>query len=415
MKEERGAKQMESVQASRAYQREWFQKAKEDVEGGAPFALAHADEIEEIFNVMEIPVQVVIPWNAIIHSKKMTQYYNKILAERGYDYAPARALTLAGGLACTMDNNPETAPWGGLPRPTIVIGSRTHVDFRVLELWAREYGCAFYPLQKDACLQPHPPRWWEKLRDHWDEEVDSKRLDFRVEQLKEVIHFLEITTGRTCDLVKLNTAMELLNEQMDYMGKARDLICETVPCPVSVRDQQGIYQAMWHRGTTKGRDLTKAFYEEVRYRVEKGIATNPKERLRIMWDEIGGVPPAWTQYVSEKYGAVVMAPLYPSIAREAYYRRVINNDPLRALASRNLMFFSVTPDWRLRDAKLCKCDGVVEIRARGVRSPVLQQSYIYENAGIPFLEIPRDSDDPDIRAMLDHFIETRLLPKKKAL
>ncbi|MFC1533192.1 2-hydroxyacyl-CoA dehydratase [Thermodesulfobacteriota bacterium] len=408
MSEQRGARQLESVNAIRAYKREVFRNAKERAKQGEPFAICHGDEIEEIFNVLDIPTQIVNSWNAIIHMKGMTDYYRDVLTQRGYVMPPFRVLALANGLACTMDNNPEIAPWGGLPKPSIIIGSRTNVDFKILELWAREYDCPFYQFQKDGYRQPHPPRWWERLRDHWDEEVDSRRLDFRVEQLKEVTHCLESVTGRTFSIAKLNKAMEILNEQMDYFGKVRDLIGNTVPCPVSVRDQLSVYQTMWHRGTTEARDLMKAYYKEVKERVEKGIAAVPNEKLRIMWDELGGTPPAWARYVGEKHGAAVIAPLYMSIAREAYYRKVSNNDPLRAIASRHLMFFAMTPEWRVRDAELCKCDGVIDVITKGSKLPSPQRA-VFEKAGIPHLHLPRDSDDTEIRSILDEFITTRLL------
>lgn len=405
MSEARGAKQMESANRIRAYQREWLDKTKERVKQGEPFVICHADECEEILNIMDIPVQVVNPWNAIIATKGMTQYYNNVLAQRGYDTSTGGGvLLIAGGLACTIDNKPEVAPRGGLPKPTVIIGSRGDVDLRILEIWAREFGCLYYPLQKSAAIQPHPPRWWEKLKDHWDELIESRSLDFRVEQLKALIHFLEAITGRTFSFAKLNRAMELINEQMDYWRKARDLIFQTIPCPVSVRDQLTTYQTMWHRGTTIGRDLIKAYYEEVKERVDKGIASNPNEKLRLMWED--GTPPAWAGYAEEKYGAVCVAPMYFSIAYEAYTRTVYNNDPLRALASRNLMLFASTPDWRLRDAKLCKCNGAVQVTGPSRQS---QLKPTFEEAGIPFLTLPRDSDDPEIRSMLDDFIEKRLL------
>jgi hypothetical protein len=111
--EARGAKQMESANAIRAYQRKWFKETKERTEQGEPFAICHGDTVEEILTTMDIPFQVVNPWNALIAVKGMTPYYNSVLEQRGYDTSTNGILLISGGLASTMDNKPEVAPWGG--------------------------------------------------------------------------------------------------------------------------------------------------------------------------------------------------------------------------------------------------------------------------------------------------------------
>jgi hypothetical protein len=244
------------------------------------------------------------------------------------------------------------------------------------------------------------------LRDHWEELTDSRILDFRVAQEKALIHFLEVTTGRTFNIAKLNRDMAVTDELYDYWKKARDLICETVPCPVSVRDQLTTYQIQWHRGKPEATALMKAFYEEIKDRVEKGIATYPNEKLRLMWED--GTPPAWAGYVQEKYGAVCLSPYYSSIAVDGYPRTIYNNDPLRAIASRHVLMIMGGADWRIKDARLCKCNGVIQMGGFRVGTSFEFEMRAFEEAGIPFLPIPRDSDDPEVRSILDNFIEKRL-------
>ena len=89
-----------------------------------------------------------------------------------------------------------------------------------------------------------------------------------MEEEKALINFLEMTTGKTLKMTKLVKALELINEQMESWGRARDLIARTVPCPVTLRDQLSMYQIMWHRGTARARDFIKSYYEEVKDRVE---------------------------------------------------------------------------------------------------------------------------------------------------
>jgi hypothetical protein len=404
----RGAAQLETPKAVRAYQRAWLEQTRERVREGEPFAICNGDEFEDVLNIMDIPAIVINYYNSVIAVQGKTGHYFKVLTDHGYDPIP-----FAMGLATTLDNNPEMAPWGGLPKPAIILGStKSDVEMKVLEIWAKTYGCPLFPLEfsLDAVPElpayPPPPRWWEMSRDHWDELIDSHRLDLRVQQEKALIGFLEIATGKTLSRDKLTNALELINEQMEYWGKARDLIAQTIPCPVTLRDQLSMYQVMWQRGTVKSRDFIKSYYEEVKDRVEKGIAANPNEKLRLMWIE--GTPPSWAQFAEDKYGAVCVASAFSSIPIDSYCRTILNDDPLRTLAGRHMVLFMETPDWRLKDARLHQCHGVVQLASPEV--PSFNRA-LFKASGMPLCEIPRDRDDEEVRAILSNFIETQLLHK----
>jgi hypothetical protein len=409
MSEENSSKQMETSNMVRAYQREWLKNTRERVDQGEPFVICHGADFEENLNIMDIPVMVINYWHALIGVKQMVNYYLKILAEHGYPQ-----WTFGVGLASTIDRKPDIAPWGGLPKPTVIIaGTRKDNELRVLELWAQEFGCPLWPLEfgfLHGIIKSPGPRWWERMRNHWDEFIDPEKLDFRVEEEKRLIRYLEVSTGKKFSMGKLYHAMELVNEQMDYWKKARDLIAETIPCPVGLRDQLAIYQTEWHRGTTKGRDLVKAYYEEVKERVDKGIAAIPNEKLRLMW--LAGTPPAWARWAEETYGAVCVAAEFSAIPIDSYPRTILNNDPMRTLAGRHMLLFWRTHDWLPKEAKLHHCDGVI---APGPRPQVAVQAF--EEVGMPLLQLPPVSnyrDDAEIRSLVSKFIETRLLPKRKA-
>jgi benzoyl-CoA reductase/2-hydroxyglutaryl-CoA dehydratase subunit BcrC/BadD/HgdB len=277
-------KQLNISRIVSSYQKEWFLNLRERIKQGESFAICNADEAEEIFLTMDIPVIVKQWWSSLISAKQLSSHYFNLLNQKGYDLCSYCVL----GLACTMDQNPGLAPWGGLPKPAVIIGS-TDCDagLRITEIWAREYNTS--------------------LNDHWDEVIESHRLDFRVEELKSLIRFLEVATGKTFRMAKFLEVMELINEQESYFRKARNLIAETAPSPVGLTDQLSNYPPQWQRGTTQGRDLTKMFYEEIKERVKKGEAACPNEKLRLMWIGAG----LWTntsfyQYFEEKYGAVFM-------------------------------------------------------------------------------------------------------------
>jgi hypothetical protein len=403
----RAIKQLKSSAALRAYQKEWFHKIKKD-----EYGICSADEAEEIFTAFGMPVVVIQWWMSIIAAKRMSPYYANILSERGYDMGHYQGSL---GLAVTIDNNPETAPWGGLPRPVIMIGGSA-----VVEIWAREFGCPCFPLdggyRSGGPSFQAPTRWWETIKDHWDEMIDPRTLDLRVAQYKELIKFLEIRTGRSLSLTKLEEVNELINEQEEYWRKARDLIAKTVPCPVSAPDQLSIYPAQWHRGTPAGRDFIKTFYEEVKERVDNGVAACPNEKIRLKFAGRLWGNTSFFQYFEEKYGAVFVDSTYTSIAADCLGRRTINNDPLRAIAGRHAMLSGGGTEYGVWVAKLHKCDGVVGFGERSGRpSP---QMIAYEKAGIPTCEIPGDSvdlrqwKDNEVRIVVSSFIEKLLKSKR---
>lgn len=413
----RSIKQLKSSSAMRAYRKEWFTKTRERISRGEPLAICDEGEVEEIFTVMDIPVIGKHWWAGIIAAKQMAPYYFNLLDEKGYDVCRYCAL----GLGCTLDRDPERAPWGGLPKPTVIIGGQIpacECDSiqKITEIWAREYNAYSFPLEVTYPTRLYP-RWWERIKDHWNEIIEPHRLDLRVEELRGLIRFLEITTGKTFSMAKFREVMELVNEQNGYFRKARDLMAETVPCPVGLLDQVSIYPAQWHRGTQAGLDLTRMFYEEVKERVAKSEAACPNEKLRLMWIGVGlWHNTAFYQYFEEKYGAVFTCSLYLAIAADGYQRNLFN-DPLRALASRSVFLGLGGSDWQVKEAKLNKVNGVVQLVAKNCResigAPLIRIAL--ENAGIPVLPIYTDNvdarewDDDLIKSQVSNFIETRLL------
>ncbi|MFC1820790.1 2-hydroxyacyl-CoA dehydratase [Thermodesulfobacteriota bacterium] len=407
-------KRLKSIAALKEHQRKWWQETHERLRQGEPYGICMADDAEDIFIAFDIPIIVIPWWSAVISAKQMSEYYGNVLAKHGYDMNPYGSL----GLGVTLDNDPEKAPWGGLPKPAVIVGScLSDYALRITEIWARAYDCPCFPLEISYCLptKPYPHRWWERIRDHWDEVIEPHKIDMRIEEMKGLIRFLEVKTGRRFSPAKLAEVMDLANEEEDYWAKARDLIAKTSPCPVTLRDQLSMYPAQWFRGTPEGRDIIKMFYEEVKERVEKGIASYPDEKYRMMWVGVG----LWTNtgffsYFEEEYGVTFVASIYTSIAADGYARSVLNNDPMRALASRFAWLGVMETEWMVKIAQLHNCDGVVAFE-NGPRTSIA--SKYFEKAGIPACEIPgnnvdaRQWDDAKIRSIMKNFIETRILTK----
>jgi len=420
--ENKTPKQLRSAAEAAAFQKEWFKNTRQRIGDGEPFVLANADTPHEIFLTMDIPVVMTQWWSAIISAKRLSPYYFDLMNEKGYQRDLCRYCCLP--LACAMDHDPGRAPWGGLPKPTLLLARLTcDVQTKIFERLAREYKAVFFPLEFTAPTSAYP-RWWERIKQHWDEVIEPHRLDLMVEELKALIRYLEVTTGRTFSHAKFMEVMELVNRQEEYFTKTRDLIAQTVPSPVSLPDQiAATMNPQWHRGTPWGVDQARMFYEEVKERVGKGEAVCKDEKVRLMW--IG--PGLWHntafyQYFEEKYGAVFVCSIYLSVAADMYARDCLG-DPLRALASRHVTMteFLYHRDWLAKEAKLHQVKGAVMIVSKSCIRPVGGSvgfkftQMAFEEAGIPMLPIyadvvdAREWDDAGIRSQVSEFMEEKVL------
>jgi hypothetical protein len=393
---------LESVNALRAIQRDWLKATRERVVAGEPFALCNGDECEELFIAMGVPVLAINYWNYLIAAQGKTSHFTALLNARDY---PGRHF-FALALAATIE--PKEAPWGGLPKASLVVGStRYESEMRVTELWARELGCPCFPLDfsfSSPHFKPLPADWWNWTRDRWEALVDPNRLDFRVQQELALIRFTEQLTGRRFSVGELMRSMTLINEQMDYWAAARWMIAETKPCPVHIRDQMSIYQAMWHRGTPQGVALIKNYHDEIKERVRKGVGAYRKERFRFYYDV--QVPP-WHQRIEDEFGAVTVACYYTGVP-DLYARNVHDGDPMRALAARHLFLFAAGPARIVKEASDHQCDAIISVEPNTGTYPSVER-LAAEEAGIPFLAVPRDADDDEVVGLIGDFIKTRLM------
>lgn len=419
-----GTRQLRSSTEAAAYQKRWFQETKKRIGDGEPFVIAEADTPHEIFMAMDIPVVPVQWWSAIIAAKRLSPYYFDLMNQRGYQRNLCRYCALP--LACTMDHDPERAPWGGLPKPVLLLADlNCDSHSRIFELWAREYDTVFFPLEHTLPTRA-AGNWWTRIKEHWDEIIEPHRLDLRVEELKALIRFVEMTTGRRLSHNRLVDVMELVNEQEEYFRQIRDLIARTVPCPVTVPDQiSSTMNPQWHRGLAWGRDQARRFYEEVRERVAGGKGACPGEKLRLMWIGAGlWHNTAFYRYFEEKYGAVFVCSIYLSIAADGYARDILG-DPLRALASRHLVMGDLLrqPEWLLKEARLHQVSGAVMIVSASCIRDIGRRltRMVFENAGIPVLTLyadvvdAREWNDEQVRAQVASFIEEKVLSRNSAV
>lgn len=416
-------KQLHCTQAVGEKQKAWFADLRRDVfEQNKPYAIINADTPHDLFHVMGVPVVTNQWWAAVVAAKRLSQDYLDGMNRLGYNESLCRYCSI--GLATSKIDLGERAPWGGLPQPALFC-ARVTCDCmqRIFQQWADLMGAPFFALEAPGS-SVLPANWWELSRHRWTELCEPERLDLAVAELRELIGVLERISGRAFDADALRAFLQRVNQQEEYFEEARQLIASAPRSPVRIGEQiTNVMATQWHRGSEWALNHARRFRDEVKARVEAGIAACPGERKRLMWVGAGlWHNTAFYNAFEESHGAVFAWSMYLPFGPDWYIRYGLD-DPLRALASRVVSMNEVlhnppyAPSWIVREAQRSRIDGAVVLMPKGCRPAASGKLFIanaLEQAGIPALMIEsdmvdgRDWDEAAMQARMAQFIEERL-------
>ena len=413
-------KQLQSSVRAAEYQKAWFAQLRREVfEKQKPYAIVQADMPLELFHAMDVPVVSNQWWASLIAAKRLAPHYLDELNAMGYHDGLCRYCSLS--LVCTMAGDSAPAPWGGLPKPAL-LSARLTCDCiqRVFETWAAQFGSPFVPLDAPGASEL-PARWWELSRYRWNELFESHRLDFMVAQFHSLIGLLERLTGTAFRLERLRALMDGVNQQEQYFEEVREMICQAPRTPIRLQEQvSNVMAAQWLRGGDWAIAHARAFRDEVKERVEAGVAACPSERLRLMWVGAG----LWhdTDFYTafeEPYGAVFVWSMYLAFGPDGYIRYGLD-DPLRALASRTVSFNEQlhnppwANEWIVDQARKHRVDAALVLEPLGTRPSATGNRFIeraLEASGVPVLPIVADMVDArgwnglEMRRRVGQFLE----------
>lgn len=390
-------RELESTVAAKNFQKAFAAELRERVvERGMPFAVAQADTPHEIFHAMDIPVVSNQWWSAYISAKRLSSRYMSVLDELGFP--SNRCSYCALGLACTLAADPATAPWGGLPKPTVLVARLTcDCIQQVFAAWANALDTDFFPMEAPAWTTTLP-EWYRHSRDRWEEVYGIDRIELLAAEIRELIVLLERKTGRRFSEERLVALMERINEQESLLAEAARLVGETRPCPVSLNDQMtNTMITQWHRGSDWAVEHARRFLDEVRERARTGVGS--AERIRLMWVGAGlWHDTSFYHALEERLGAVFVWSMYLPFSGAQYIREV-RGQPLEALASRICSMNEVLhlppwmTDWLVSEAKRCAVDAAVVLVPpdnRLSQSGTLLASEALKAAGVPTLMLSAD-------------------------
>lgn len=399
---QRSRKDLACTSVANAYQKAFGAELKRRVvDDGEPFAVAQADTPHEIFHVMDIPLVTNQWWSAYISAKQLSARYFDVMVEKGYPSNSCKYCSL--GLACTLANDPATAPWGGLPKPTVLVARLTCDCIQhVFTQWADALDTDFFPMEAPA-WEHKEANWFERSNNHWDEVYQPDRIALLVSEMRDLIALLENKTGRKFDEAKFQHLMERINEQEGYIAEAAKMIGEARPCPVSIADQMpNTMIPQWHRGSDWAVEHAKRFRDEVAERVAAGTGVSSNEKVRLMWIGAGvWHDPGFYQALEERLGAVFVWSMYMPFAGPQYIR-AIKERPMDALASRICSMNEVLHlppwmnGWMVSEADRCGIDAALVLVPPDNR---LSQSgtnltrLSLEAAGVPVLALDADMVD----------------------
>ncbi len=371
------------------------------VDDGEPFAIVQADTPHEVFHAMDIPIITNQWWSAYISAKQLSGRYFKVMAEHGFPENSCKYCSL--GFACTLANDPATAPWGGLPQPAVLVARLTCDCIQhVFGQWAEAMDTEFFPMEAPA-WEDKDPRWFEHANAEWEGVYQPDRIALMVDEMRDLITLLEQRTGKRFDEAKFHHLMERINEQEGYIWEAAQAIGRARPCPVSIGEQMSNTMIpQWHRGSDWAVNHARKFRDEVLERIRLGQGAAETERVRLMWIGAGvWHDPGFYQALEERMGAVFVWSMYMPFAGPQYIRE-LKGKPFEALASRvcsmneTLHLPPWMNGWMTSEADRCGIDAAVvllppdnRLSQSGTRLTALS----LEQAGVPVLMIDADMVD----------------------
>ncbi|MCL5935605.1 MAG: 2-hydroxyacyl-CoA dehydratase family protein [Firmicutes bacterium] len=271
---------------------EYYAKGNAAREKGIPIAWVTA-----VFPVEVLYAAGIFPYypenfGALAAARKVADKLSASAEARGYYF------DLCGYARCGLgDAYAANHPVGVIERPDLLFCCNTQCGSlpKWFETAGRFYNAPFFLL--DSPLIESTPTTLGK--------------EYFIDQLKEMIDFLEVRTGQPFDFDRLTEVMALSGEACRLWNEILDMAALR-PAPF------GFFDACFHmapivtwRGTKEAVSYYKTLKEELELRLARKIYAVPNERYKIYWDHI----PVWPRlrwfadYFAGK-GALVAASQY---------------------------------------------------------------------------------------------------------
>lgn len=359
---------------------EYYEKGVRSQEQGIPVAWVTA-----VFPVEIIYAAGLFPYypenfGAVAAARKVADKLSLSAEAKGYSH------DLCGYARCGIgDAYASEHPVGEIVKPNLLFCCNTQCGSlpKWFEVASRFYNAPYFLL--DSPLIGNEPE--EACRSYF------------LQQLKEMIAFLEEITGRPFDYDRFKEVLRLSNEACRLWNEVLDTAAFK-PAPF------GFFDACFHmapivtwRGTPEAVTYYQALKEEVDERIKTGIHAIPEERFKIYFDHIPLWPRLrWFSELFASHHALVAVSQYTHSWAYAFDLE----QPLESLAESYLEeFVNRSFDYRvqlkLNFIKKYGCDGFVFFSNRSCKATGFglydKRNIIAEKTGLPGVVFEADMSD----------------------
>ncbi len=234
---------------------------------------------------------------------------------------------------------PPDAPWRGLVRPDMMLGSGQLVcDPR--NKW---YQAAQHYMPDVPVYEVGMP-WPEYESDYDYREVQDYYVKYIVEQLRGLVEFMEKHTGHKMDWDKLAEMVGITDKTWDLISETYDLR-KAKPCPMDTGDAMNtMVPIAFMMGTQEAYDFFLELNAELKQKIANGEGVIPDEKYRLLW---GGGLPSWFalsdfDYFNEKGAVFPAETTYRSFEDTRQFDIDLTkiNDPLEHIAWRWIKYWT---------------------------------------------------------------------------
>ena len=319
--------------------------------------------------------------------------------------------SFVGFISGTPPEEAHRYPFGGLPEPDLLLCMPYCPGiYKMFEKYSRYYNVPLLHVER--------PRIHDALT---KDQVDHLVKD-GVEELKELIAWLEKFTGRKFDYDLLSEKLALEWETSALVLEGLDM-CRNIPAPMSGYDGF-MHQLVW--GIFRGTPETVNYYKELNAELAERVAqkigplVGIEEKYRLYWDNL----PVYfkTEELTKKfgsYGAVLACAGFAYWL--TFHSQVSLDDPLKAIIELHVLNEGANRgltgriDWLTKLSEGYSLDGFVMQRSRNCLMSNMGQDDIMkavsEKTGLPAVVIEGDQCDPryysdsEVYGKLDAFME----------
>ncbi|MBP1735667.1 MAG: 2-hydroxyglutaryl-CoA dehydratase [Deltaproteobacteria bacterium] len=329
---------------------------------------------------------------------------------------------------------PEGAPWGGMARPDMMIGSAQLLcDPRFKWPQATQHYLQDVPVFVGSMY--YPP--FDPNMDHHAQE--KFYVKYATEELRECVKFCEKITGKKMDWDRLAATVELSDKTWDLFIDTYELR-KAIPTPMDTGDAMNTMVPLtFNLGTQEAYDFYVDLNSELKQKITDGVGVADPEKYRLIW--AAGLP-SWFalgdfQYFNAKGADFPVEVTYRGCEKIERLDLPKTSDPLEHIAWRWVRYWTHWYDKAMKRPGSIpkveriieyiedyKCDGVVFHSAFSCRSwhaGIIHQAETLKRVykDIPILIMEGDIVDissyneADTHNRIDAFIEALDAYKKR--